>query len=209
MLREACDVWACMALLRNLTSLAPRSLAAPLLVTPTHVDQLRRQKKISFLDASWFMPNSPRNPSQEFISKRIPGAHFLDLDQVASQHPLGLKHMMPNEQAFAKACGMCARLQPSSTDLHPGILGIEPSSHVVMCAIFWEILCQSFTIYLSSVTTRPEYFPLLERFSCSDHSDTVIPVCSMVGFLPGWLRVYPWKVGLPTLSPRHITPSQD
>ncbi|KAG6902817.1 hypothetical protein C0995_011304 [Termitomyces sp. Mi166 len=50
------------------------------------------------------MPNSPRQPRQEFISKRIPGARFLDLDEVSSPHELGLKHMMPEERVFADAC---------------------------------------------------------------------------------------------------------
>ncbi|KAG6911777.1 hypothetical protein DXG01_000023 [Tephrocybe rancida] len=52
------------------------------------------------------MPNSPRRPREEFLSKRIPGAQFLDLDEVASPHELGLKHMMPQERVFADACGM-------------------------------------------------------------------------------------------------------
>jgi thiosulfate/3-mercaptopyruvate sulfurtransferase len=51
------------------------------------------------------MPNAPRNGRQEFLSKRIPGAQFLDLDEVASPHELGLKHMMPSNELFAKACG--------------------------------------------------------------------------------------------------------
>lgn len=63
------------------------------------------------------MPNSPRNPKAEFTSKRIPGAQLLDLDEVASPHELGLKHMMPSSEVFAKACSQ---------------LGISPSSHVVI-----------------------------------------------------------------------------
>ncbi|KAI6032026.1 Rhodanese-like domain-containing protein [Pisolithus microcarpus] len=72
---------------------------------------------VSVLDASWFMPNSPRNPREELNKKRIPGAQFLDLDQVASPHELGLKHMMPSESVFAAACEG---------------FGIEPNSHVVI-----------------------------------------------------------------------------
>jgi len=52
------------------------------------------------------MPNSPRNARNEFLQKRIPGAQYLDLDEVASTHELGLKHMMPDGETFAKACGM-------------------------------------------------------------------------------------------------------
>jgi len=77
-----------------------------LLVDPSQCTILRNtEKDVVFLDASWFMPNSPRNGQTEYHKERIPGARFLDLDEVASPHPLGLKHMMPDPQAFAKACG--------------------------------------------------------------------------------------------------------
>lgn len=63
------------------------------------------------------MPNSPRNPYEEFLAKRIPGAQFLDLDLVASPHELGLKHMIPPSQVFADACEN---------------FGIESTSHVII-----------------------------------------------------------------------------
>ncbi|KAG5648156.1 hypothetical protein DXG03_006110 [Asterophora parasitica] len=87
--------------------------SAPLLLTPQQV----HTKKVALLDASWFMPNSPRQARQEFLSIRIPGAQFLDLDTVASPNELGLKHMMPQERAFADACEK---------------FGIRADSHVVM-----------------------------------------------------------------------------
>ena len=37
--------------------------------------------------------------------RRIPGAQFLDLDEVASPNELGLKHMMPSPEQFKEACG--------------------------------------------------------------------------------------------------------
>ncbi|KAI0067874.1 thiosulfate sulfurtransferase, partial [Artomyces pyxidatus] len=63
------------------------------------------------------MPNSPRNARQEFLAKRIPGAHYLDLDEVASPSELGLKHMMPSGEVFARALEN---------------FGINTSSHVVL-----------------------------------------------------------------------------
>jgi thiosulfate/3-mercaptopyruvate sulfurtransferase len=77
----------------------------PLLLTPSELLDLRKTSPVSLLDASWFMPNSPRNAHQEFLAKRLPGAQFLDLDKVASPHELGLKHMMPSEHTFAEYCG--------------------------------------------------------------------------------------------------------
>jgi thiosulfate/3-mercaptopyruvate sulfurtransferase len=81
---------------------------APFLLSPRQVSELTNSgdaSSVSFLDSTWFMPNSPRNAKEEFHSKRIPGSQFLDLDEVASSHELGLKHMMPDSQTFAKACG--------------------------------------------------------------------------------------------------------
>lgn len=82
------------------------SFSFPLLLSPRQVRALSGEKKVVFLDASWFMPNSPRQARQEFIARRIPDAQFLDLDEVASPNELGLKHMMPQERVFATACGM-------------------------------------------------------------------------------------------------------
>ncbi|QRW05756.1 Rhodanese domain-containing protein [Ceratobasidium sp. AG-Ba] len=70
------------------------------------------------VDASWFMPNlvPPRSGLEEWKSRRLPGARFLDLDLVAAPNELGLKHMMPSGEDFAKYCEGN---------------GIEPGSHVV------------------------------------------------------------------------------
>ncbi|THV05968.1 Rhodanese-like protein [Dendrothele bispora CBS 962.96] len=90
----------------------------PLLLRPSQLKSLLDDKHdVAVLDATWFMPNSPRNGCEEFLNKRIPGARFLDLDKVASSHPLGLKHMMPSGRVFADACES---------------FGINPSSHVVI-----------------------------------------------------------------------------
>nr|GAT47891.1 predicted protein [Mycena chlorophos] len=77
-----------------------------LLLSPTQLQKLLRSNtKTVVLDSTWFMPNSPRVAKAEFKAKRIPGAQFLDLDEVASSHPLGLKHMLPSPKTFANACG--------------------------------------------------------------------------------------------------------
>lgn len=73
---------------------------APLLVNPSNVT-----KDAIFVDASWHMPNSPRKAREEFLKKRLPQARFLDLDEVAKEHNLGLKHMIPDPEVFAKFCG--------------------------------------------------------------------------------------------------------
>ncbi|KAG0697162.1 Rhodanese-like domain-containing protein [Suillus ampliporus] len=98
-----------------------KAMSTPLSLTPLRLQQLLPtlpdSKQVSILDSSWFMPNSPRRANEEFQKKRIPGAQFLDLDELASPHELGLKHMIPSEQQFADACEA---------------FGIEPSSHVIL-----------------------------------------------------------------------------
>ncbi|KAL4069384.1 Rhodanese-like domain-containing protein [Scleroderma citrinum] len=93
------------------------STMAPYFLSPSQLRESLSSGEVSVLDASWFMPNSPRKPYEEFKKKRIPGAQFLDLDAVASPHELGLKHMMPSESLFAEACER---------------FGVQPNSHVVI-----------------------------------------------------------------------------
>ena len=119
---------------RNLMSYS-QSQSGPLLMNPDQFTALGdTEKDVVLLDASWFMPNSPRNGKAEFLKERIPGAQFLDLDEVASPHPLGLKHMMPGPQAFAEACGKSFKdTVPKVTYflILPGQFGITSSTHVV------------------------------------------------------------------------------
>ncbi|KZT61095.1 Rhodanese-like protein [Calocera cornea HHB12733] len=74
-----------------------------LLVTPEEVSSWASGSYVP-LDATWFMPASDRKAYDEFEKKRLPNARFFDVDKVASQHPLGLPHMMPDSQMFANAC---------------------------------------------------------------------------------------------------------
>ncbi|KAI0728635.1 Rhodanese-like protein [Fomitopsis betulina] len=101
---------------RSLSSGSVFGDACPLTLTPSQLRALE-PGSVSILDASWHMPNSPRKARHEWLQMRIPGSRFLDLDEVASQHTLGLKHMMPSPEVFAQACEN---------------LGISPQSHVVI-----------------------------------------------------------------------------
>lgn len=95
------------------------SSSTPLLVTPQRLASLMREAghKVRILDATWFMPNISRNAHQEFLDgPRIPSSTFWNVDAVASLkedvdeqgqsfNPLGLSHMMPSSEKFAKAAG--------------------------------------------------------------------------------------------------------
>lgn len=54
------------------------------------------------LDATWFMPGSPRNAKAEFAERHIPGAGFFDIDAVAD-HATRLPHMLAAPADFAVA----------------------------------------------------------------------------------------------------------
>ncbi|KAJ9098656.1 hypothetical protein QFC21_004304 [Naganishia friedmannii] len=149
-----------MSVLSSMASAAKRAVSTtrpvskvPLLITPAELAQLPRsedslgiihfsQKKTTkVLDVSWHMPNSARNPTQDYLAgPRIPGALRWDLDKIANpktddavrlsdgesddwkasglaKNELGLGHMLPGPKRFASACSK---------------LGITPSDHVVV-----------------------------------------------------------------------------
>ena len=92
----------------------------PLVLTPAQLHSIIAQplkpgqrdptSKFVILDASWHMPNSPRKAREEFLARHIPSARFLDVDEVASIHPLSLPHMMPDVDTFAAFCGETIRV---------------------------------------------------------------------------------------------------
>ena len=59
---------------------------------------------IRILDASWYLPNEPREPVREFEFNHIPGAQFFDLDAVIN-HRSSLPHMLPDPKVFAATVG--------------------------------------------------------------------------------------------------------
>lgn len=80
--------------------------SSKLILTPSDLVALSAKRELDVvpIDVTWFMPNVARDPQAEFRIRRIPTARRLDLDVVASDHSLGLKHMMPSGAVFAEAC---------------------------------------------------------------------------------------------------------
>ncbi|BGP25638.1 thiosulfate/3-mercaptopyruvate sulfurtransferase [Rhodotorula toruloides] len=91
------------------------------LITPAELHKLLSSKNEEelpcVLDASWHMPGSGRQPFQEYRKKRIEGAAFWDVDQIASKSDVGVPHNMPSVSQFEDACSR---------------LGIKRDSHVVV-----------------------------------------------------------------------------
>ncbi|MEL6118582.1 MAG: 3-mercaptopyruvate sulfurtransferase [Pseudomonadota bacterium] len=54
---------------------------------------------LRILDATWFLPNDPRDPKAEYEAAHIPGARFFDIDDV-SDNRSDLPHMVPPVEKF-------------------------------------------------------------------------------------------------------------
>jgi thiosulfate/3-mercaptopyruvate sulfurtransferase len=83
---------------------------APLVLSAQDAKRLfiSSPQSTKILDVTWFMPTIPRDPRLEFAQRRLSTAQFWDLDEIASPHPMGLKHMMPSVEQFRNAC--CERI---------------------------------------------------------------------------------------------------
>jgi thiosulfate/3-mercaptopyruvate sulfurtransferase len=55
---------------------------------------------LRILDASWVLPGVERDPKSEFFARRIPGAQFFDIDEIADTAS-PLPHMAPSPEKFA------------------------------------------------------------------------------------------------------------
>lgn len=54
---------------------------------------------LTVVDASWFMPASSRSGRDEYLNAHIPGARFLDIDEL-SDHSNPAPHMLPSAEQF-------------------------------------------------------------------------------------------------------------
>ena len=72
------------------------------LVSTAWVAQNLRQPDLTIVDSSWFMPALGRNARKEYLSAHIPGARFLDIDEVAHSNSTP-PHMLPSAAEFGAA----------------------------------------------------------------------------------------------------------
>jgi thiosulfate/3-mercaptopyruvate sulfurtransferase len=59
-------------------------------------------EQIALLDCSWYLPTQQRNAQAEFISSRIPGANFFDIDAICDKSS-NLPHMLPTAESFSES----------------------------------------------------------------------------------------------------------
>ena len=60
------------------------------------------QPDLAIVDSSAFLPTEGRNPNAEFLDAHIPGARFLDIDEVADRSNPA-PHMLPSAADFGRA----------------------------------------------------------------------------------------------------------
>ncbi len=70
------------------------------LVTAAWLAERLDAPDIRVLDASWFLPGDPRSAPALFAERRIPGAAFFDIDDIA-ERDTELPHMLPTPEKFA------------------------------------------------------------------------------------------------------------
>jgi len=74
------------------------------LVSTDWLAQHLGEPHLAVVDSTWFMPASGRNGRQEYLQAHIPGARFLDIDEL-SDHSNPAPHMLPTAAEFGSAMG--------------------------------------------------------------------------------------------------------
>lgn len=70
------------------------------MVTPAWLSEHLRAPDIRVVDATWFLPGEERDPKALYAERRIPGAIFFDIDEIADTDS-ALPHMLPPPEKFA------------------------------------------------------------------------------------------------------------
>ena len=73
------------------------------LIKPSELAAMLDEPKTAVLDASWFMPGTPRDPEAEFAEAHIPGARRFDFDGAVKDKDSDLPHMLPPPSEFQQA----------------------------------------------------------------------------------------------------------
>ena len=72
------------------------------LVSTDWLDEHLGEADLIVVDSSWFMPASGRSGCDEYLRAHIPGARFLDIDQLSDKSNPS-PHMLPSAEEFGRA----------------------------------------------------------------------------------------------------------
>lgn len=84
--------------------------------------------EVQLVDATWFMPGEGREGHADYLTARIPGAVFFDIDAIADK-TTDLPHMLPTAEAFADAAGQLG-LSRDATIVTYDSFGIRSAARV-------------------------------------------------------------------------------
>ncbi|MGD9965381.1 MAG: 3-mercaptopyruvate sulfurtransferase [Hyphomonadaceae bacterium] len=70
------------------------------IVSAAWLNERLHSPDLRVIDATWFMPNDPRDAKALYAERRIPGAIFFDIDDIADTES-DLPHMLPPPEKFA------------------------------------------------------------------------------------------------------------
>ncbi|KAI7890865.1 Rhodanese-like domain-containing protein [Mucor mucedo] len=122
---------------------------------------------VKVLDGSWHMPNTNRDPYQEYLDKRIVGSQFFGIDTIKDTS-IDLPHMLPLPDKFADAVGK---------------MGIDENDHVVVydtagvfsaCRVYWTFKAFGH----NSISVLNGGLPLWEKSNGPIESGTPEPVAA-------------------------------
>ncbi|MCO5128187.1 MAG: 3-mercaptopyruvate sulfurtransferase [Rhodobacteraceae bacterium] len=72
---------------------------AQVLVSTDWLESHLAAPDVVVIDASWYLPDSGRDPRAEYMAAHIPGARFFDIDDISDQRS-DLPHMAPPPEKF-------------------------------------------------------------------------------------------------------------
>ncbi len=86
--------------------------------------------EVIFIDATWYMPNLPKNARSEYVEQHIPGAVYFDIDEVADKES-ELPHMFPTIEHFESCVGEMG----ISLDNH--LIVYDRGNYVASARVWW------------------------------------------------------------------------
>jgi len=94
-----------------------------------------KDDNLRIIDASFHLPQANRNAAQDWAARHIPGAVYVDINEVADRSS-PLPHMLPNEHDFGAALGALG-----ISNLHKVIVYDSNGGHMAACRMWWMLRC--------------------------------------------------------------------
>lgn len=94
--------------------------ANPFLIDAATLASALGREGLTVVDASWYLPKHARFPRPEFEAAHVPGAVFLDLDEVVMPGA-ALPHTLPDAETFARMAGALGLKETDTIVVYDGL----------------------------------------------------------------------------------------